>query len=110
MTNDKQQFDLVNIDPPTFIKRKKDLKEGLQAYIRANKMAMQLVKPGGLLIASSCSYHLSLANLQNSLLKASRKLQRDMQIVEYGQQGPDHPVHPAIEETAYLKTIFARIL
>ncbi len=105
-----ESYDVVVIDPPAFIKRRKDFKEGLQAYQRAYRLAMSLVSPGGLLIASSCSYHLSRENLQNSLLKASRKLERPMQIVQYGGQGPDHPVHPAIEETAYLKTVFARIL
>ncbi len=106
----EKSFDIVLIDPPAFIKRKKDLKEGLQAYVRANRMAMSLVKPGGLLISSSCSYHMSQASLQNSLLKASRKIRRKLQILGYGYQGPDHPIHPAIEETSYLKTIFSRVL
>jgi len=106
----EKSFDIVLIDPPAFIKRKKDLQEGLQAYIRANRMAMSLVKPGGLLISSSCSYHMSQVSLQNSLLKASRKIQRKLQILGYGYQGPDHPIHPAIEETSYLKTIFSRVL
>ncbi|HFE38271.1 MAG TPA: class I SAM-dependent rRNA methyltransferase [Gammaproteobacteria bacterium] len=109
MHQDKQHYDVVFIDPPAFIKRKKDLQEGMQAYIRANRLAMSLVKPGGLLISSSCSYHMSQANLQNALLKASRKLKRLTQILSYGQQGPDHPIHPAIEETAYLKTITLRV-
>lgn len=105
----KQLFDVVCIDPPAFIKRKKDIKEGIQAYNRANRMAMNLVKPGGLLITSSCSYHLSQANLQNSLLQAGRKLRRQTQILSYGYQGPDHPMHPAIEEMRYLKTVTCRV-
>lgn len=109
MSHEKQCFDVVFIDPPAFIKRKKDIKEGQQAYIRANRMAMNLVKPGGLLISSSCSYHMTQANLQNSLLKASRKLKRPIQVLSYGHQGPDHPIHPAIEESAYLKTITVRV-
>ena len=104
-----QLFDVVCIDPPAFIKRKKDIKEGIQAYNRANRMAMNLVKPGGLLISSSCSYHLSQANLQNSLLQAGRKLRRQTQIISYGYQGSDHPIHPAIEETRYLKTVTCRV-
>ena len=109
MSHEKQLFDVVFIDPPAFIKRKKDIKEGQQAYNRANRLAMNLVKPGGLLISSSCSYHMSQANLQNSLLKSSRKLKRSIQILSYGHQGPDHPIHPAIEESAYLKTITVRV-
>ena len=110
LKNANKSFDIVVIDPPAFIKRKKDLKEGGLAYQRANQLAMSLVKSGGIIISSSCSYHMSLANLQNALLRASRKLQRPMQIIQYGGQGFDHPIHPAIEETNYLKTIFARIL
>jgi len=109
LAHNNQSYDVVLIDPPAFIKRKKDLKEGVQAYIRANRLAMNLVKPGGLLISSSCSYHMSQSNLQNSLLKASRKLGRQCQLLSYGHQGPDHPIHPAIEETAYLKTITLRV-
>ena len=109
MSHENQFFDVVFIDPPAFIKRKKDIKEGQQAYNRANRLAMNLVKPGGLLISSSCSYHMSQANLQNSLLKSSRKLKRSIQILSYGHQGPDHPIHPAIEESAYLKTITVRV-
>jgi len=107
---DKVLFDVVFIDPPAFIKRKKDIKEGVQAYNRANRLAMNLVKPGGLLISSSCSYHMSQSTLQNSLLKAGRKLKRAVQVLSYGHQGPDHPIHPAIEETAYLKTITVRVI
>ncbi len=107
---DNATFDVVFIDPPAFIKRKKDIKEGVQAYNRANRLAMNLVKPGGLLISSSCSYHMSQSTLQNSLLKAGRKLKRHIQVLSYGHQGPDHPVHPAIEETAYLKTITVRVI
>jgi len=110
LQENNKSFDVVLIDPPAFIKRKKDLKEGIQAYTKANRLAMSLVKPGGVLISSSCSFHMSQTLLQNCLLKASRKNQRNLQVLGYGYQGPDHPVHPAIEETAYLKTIITRVL
>ncbi len=106
----RERFDVVVLDPPAFIKRKKDIKEGTQAYQRLNQMAMQVLAKDGLLVSCSCSYHLARGELVDVLLKGSRHIDRFLQIVEQGHQGPDHPVHPAIPETAYLKAFFARVL
>jgi 23S rRNA (cytosine1962-C5)-methyltransferase len=106
----RERFDVVVLDPPAFIKRKKDIKEGTLAYQRLNRLAMQVLTKDGILISCSCSYHLHRDALQNILLQTSRHLDRFLEIIEYGQQGPDHPVHPAIPETAYLKAIFTRVL
>lgn len=106
----RERFDIVVLDPPAFIKRKKDIKEGTQAYQRLNQMAMQVLAKDGLLVSSSCSYHLPREALLGLLLKSSRHVDRFMQIIEQGHQGSDHPVHPAIAETAYLKAFFARLL
>ena len=107
---ERERFDVVIIDPPAFIKRKKDFKEGLTAYRRINQMAMQVLNKGGYLISASCSYHLKREQLHDTILKASRHVDRTAQIVEQGHQGPDHPVHPAIPETDYLKSFTTRIL
>jgi 23S rRNA (cytosine1962-C5)-methyltransferase len=107
---ERQRFDVVVLDPPAFVKRKKDVKEGTQAYQRINQMAMQVLAKDGILISCSCSYHLTRDSLLGVLLKTSRHLDRFMEIVEEGHQGPDHPVHPAIPETAYLKAFYARVL
>lgn len=104
------KFDVVILDPPAFIKRKKDLKEGLKAYHRINQMALQILAKDGILISASCSFHLEHAALQEIILQASRHLDRNLQILEQGQQGPDHPMHPAIPETRYLKAFIARVL
>lgn len=103
-------YDVVIVDPPAFIKRKKDLKEGLQAYHRINELALQLVAPGGILISASCSFHLARASLHDVLLKAARRADAQLQIIEQGHQAPDHPVHPAIPETDYLKSYLCRAL
>ncbi len=103
-------FDVVVVDPPAFVKRKKDSAKGEQAYLRLNTAAMRCLAPDGLLISSSCSYHLPGERLQRILLAAARSLGRELQLLEQGGQGPDHPVHPAIAETRYLKTFFARVL
>jgi 23S rRNA (cytosine1962-C5)-methyltransferase len=110
LRQERERFDLVILDPPAFIKRKKDFKEGLNAYHRINQMAMQVLNKGGILVSASCSYHLSRENLLDTLLKTSRHVDRQLQIIEQGHQGPDHPVHPAIVETDYLKAYFARLL
>jgi 23S rRNA (cytosine1962-C5)-methyltransferase len=107
---ERERFDVVVIDPPAFIKRKKDAKAGVEAYQRLSQMAMQVLSKDGILVSSSCSYHLPRENLKDILLKASRHLDRFMEMIEEGHQAPDHPVHPAIPETAYLKTFFARVL
>ena len=106
----RERFDVVIIDPPAFIKRKKDFKEGLGAYHRINQMAMQVLNKGGYLVSASCSWHLKHEQLRDTLLKASRHVDRAAQIVEQGHQGPDHPVHPAIPETDYLKAFIVRVL
>jgi 23S rRNA (cytosine1962-C5)-methyltransferase len=106
----RERFDVVVLDPPAFIKRKKDIKEGTEAYRRLNQMAMQVLAKDGMLISCSCSYHLAREELRDILLKNSRHLDRFLALVEEGHQAPDHPVHPAIPETAYLKAFFARVL
>ena len=110
MRQDREHFDVVIVDPPAFIQRKKDMKEGLTAYRRINQMAMQVLNKGGYLISASCSFHLKREQLHDVILKASRHLDRNAQLVEQGHQGPDHPVHPAIPETDYLKSFTTRIL
>ncbi len=104
------RFGVVVIDPPAFIKRKKDLKEGQKAYRRINQLAMGLLDPGGILISCSCSHHLQFDDLRGVLNKASMSAEREIQLLERGQQPPDHPIHPAIWETEYLKSVTARVL
>jgi 23S rRNA (cytosine1962-C5)-methyltransferase len=104
-----ERFDIVVLDPPAFIKRKKDAKQGEQAYRRINQLAIQVLAPDGLLVSASCSYHLPREGLRDALLRASRATHRELQILEQGHQAPDHPVHPAIPETEYLKAFLARV-
>lgn len=105
-----QRFDVVVLDPPAFIKRRKDVKEGLEAYRRLNQLGMRLLTKDGILVSASCSYHLRRDELQKLLLQSARHLDRSLVIVEQGGQGPDHPVQPAIPETEYLKAFFTRLL
>jgi len=109
LREDGEQFDIVVVDPPAFIKRKKDHKAGVMAYQRINEAAMHLLKDDGLLLSASCSMHLQRDELMNVLRSAGRRLERHVQILFEGGQGPDHPVHPAIAETCYLKAFLARV-
>ncbi len=104
----RRRFDVVVIDPPAFIKRKKDIGKGEAAYKRLNQLAMQLLERDGILVSCSCSYHLEADHLLGAIQRASRHVNRFTQIVETGGQAPDHPIHPAIAETRYLKAYFCR--
>lgn len=110
LKNAEERFDVVITDPPAFVKRKKDLKNGEAAYRRLNEQAMRLLGKDGILVSASCSMHLPEDNLQNILLGSARHLDRNIQLLERGGQGPDHPVHPAIPETRYIKSLTCRIL
>ncbi|WP_127478265.1 class I SAM-dependent rRNA methyltransferase [Sulfurivermis fontis] len=105
---DKARYDVVIVDPPAFIKRKKDAKEGIQAYRRINQAALQLLGKDGILVAASCSFHLQREVFLDLLHQSARHLDRQLQILEQGHQGPDHPLHPAIPETEYIKCFTAR--
>lgn len=104
----KERFDVVVLDPPAFIKRRKDIPKGQAAYRRLNQLGMQLLARDGLLVSCSCSYHLEEAELLAAIQKAARHVGRSVQVLEFGGQAPDHPVHPAIPETRYLKAFFCR--
>jgi 23S rRNA (cytosine1962-C5)-methyltransferase len=109
MIEDDVRFDVIVLDPPAFIKRRKDQKAGEAAYRHINELAMRLLGRDGLLVSASCSMHLGKNTLLEIVRAAGRHLDRHVQIIGQGGQGPDHPVHPAIPETEYLKAIFARV-
>ncbi|HEY0745866.1 MAG TPA: class I SAM-dependent rRNA methyltransferase [Steroidobacteraceae bacterium] len=104
-----ERFDVIIVDPPAFAKRKKDLPKALAAYKRLNQLAIKLIADEGILVSCSCSYHLSAEDLQDAIAKAARGADKHLQILQLGGQAPDHPMHPAIPETRYLKAYFCRI-
>jgi len=110
MIDARRKFDVVIVDPPAFIKRKKDIPKGEAAYRRLNQLAIQLLPRDGLLVSCSCSYHMGGDALLGAIQKAGRHLNRFVQIIEAGGQAPDHPVHPGIEETRYLKSFICRVV
>jgi 23S rRNA (cytosine1962-C5)-methyltransferase len=106
---ENERFDVVVLDPPAFIKKRKDQKAGEAAYRHINELGMRLLGRDGLLVSASCSMHLGKDTLVEIVRASGRHLDRHVQIIGQGGQGPDHPVHPAIPETDYLKAVFARV-
>lgn len=105
-----EKFDVIVVDPPAFIKRKKDHREGFRAYVRINEMAMRLLKPEGLLLSASCSMHLKRDELVDVLRQGASKTGKHLRIIREGTQSLDHPVHPAIPETRYIKAFLAYVI
>ena len=104
-----ERFDAVIVDPPAFVKRRKELPQGEAAYRKLNQLALRVLAPGGLLISCSCSRHLAAEALSAAIQAAARHVDRHVQVLYAGGQSPDHPVHPAIPETRYLKAFFCRV-
>jgi 23S rRNA (cytosine1962-C5)-methyltransferase len=105
-----EKFDVVIIDPPAFIKRRKDIPKGQAAYRKLNQLAMQVMTRDAILVSCSCSHHLAQDDLIGAIQQAARHVDRFAQIVEVGGHAPDHPIHPAIAETRYLKSLFCRVV
>ena len=110
LADEGRSFEAVVVDPPAFIKRRKDQKAGLAAYQRANQLAMRLLARDGLLVSCSCSFHLSQDDLLLAIQRAARHMGRFVQVLELGGQAADHPSHPLIPETRYLKAVFCRVV
>ncbi|MGZ8164584.1 MAG: class I SAM-dependent rRNA methyltransferase [Methylobacter sp.] len=106
---ENQLYDIIVLDPPALIKRKKDFKQGYEAYRRLNQLALQVLVKNGILVSASCSYHLSRENLHELLRSSARHIDRHLIFFSDGGQGPDHPIDPAIPETDYLKTFFCSV-
>ena len=104
-----ERFDAIVLDPPAFIKRKKDIPRGQAAYRKLNQIAMRLLERDALLVSCSCSYHLAAEELLGLIQSAARHTGRFAQVLYSGGQAPDHPIHPAIPETRYLKAFFCRV-
>ena len=106
---ENQLYDIIVLDPPALIKRKKDFKQGYEAYRRLNHLALQVLSKNGILVSASCSHHLSRENLHEILRSSGRHIDRHLVFFAGGGQGPDHPIDPAAPETEYLKTFFCAV-
>jgi 23S rRNA (cytosine1962-C5)-methyltransferase len=101
----KRQFDIVVLDPPAFIKSKKDFFPGLKGYEKLIKLSAKLVKKNGILMLCSCSHNASLADLTSAANDGFRKSNVSAKLIRTFGAGYDHPVHPALKESEYLKSL-----
>jgi len=100
-----QQYDTIVLDPPAFAKSKSNLETALRGYKELNLRALKMLRPGGILVTCSCSYHVSPADLLEVVAQAARDMHRNLRIVENRTQAKDHPILLTVPETAYLKCI-----
>jgi 23S rRNA (cytosine1962-C5)-methyltransferase len=101
-------FDTVVLDPPAFAKNKESLPAARRGYKEINLRAFQVLKPGGILMTASCSYHMSEALLEELVLEAARDAGREVQLLERRGAGRDHPSLMGVPETRYLKVLVLR--
>ena len=104
-----RKFDVVIADPPAFVKSKKDLKPGLKGYRKMVKLAVPLVRPGGVLLAASCSHNVSAEAFAEEVARGLGDARRGGRILRSAGAGPDHPVHPLLPESAYLKCLVLQL-
>lgn len=105
-----ETFDLICLDPPAFAKNRKALPGARSGYKEINLRALKLLKQEGILITSSCSYHMSESDFFDVLCEAANDCRRYIQVVERRGQPSDHPVLAGMPETHYLKCFFLRAL
>ena len=106
MEKKDERFDVIVLDPPAFVKSKKELADAVRGYHEINMTAMKLLTDGGVLVTSSCSHHVDRELFSDILVKASRDAGKTARLLEYRSQGRDHPVLLPMKETEYLKCVF----
>lgn len=99
----KRRFGLVVADPPAFVKSKRDLGPGLKGYRKLARLTAAVVSEPGFLCLGCCSHHVSLEQFAAETWAGIREAGRGGRLIRTAGAGPDHPVHPALPETAYLK-------
>jgi 23S rRNA (cytosine1962-C5)-methyltransferase len=100
---DGERYDLVIVDPPAFVKTKRELPQGLKGYRKLMRLAAMVLKPDGVLVAASCSHHVDHRAFGEQLRRGLHDAGREGRILYQRGAGPDHPVHPFLLEPAYLK-------
>lgn len=103
--NEGDKFDLIILDPPAFIKSKKDYQSGLKGYEKLVKLSLGLLKNNAILMLNSCSHHASQLDLINCVKSACYKSNRKSRLIRTNGAGIDHPVHLALKENEYLKSL-----
>jgi 23S rRNA (cytosine1962-C5)-methyltransferase len=100
-----ERFDIVLADPPPFVKSKKDLEPGAKAYRKLARLAAGVTAPGGLLMLASCSHNIPTDRFAAECAQGLLRTGRRAALIRQSGAGPDHPVHPLLPESAYLKAV-----
>jgi 23S rRNA (cytosine1962-C5)-methyltransferase len=100
-----ERFDIVLADPPPFVKSKKDLEPGAKAYRKLARLAAEVTAPGGLLMVASCSHNIPPERFAQECAQGLARASRTAALIRQAGAGPDHPVHPLLPESAYLKAL-----
>jgi 23S rRNA (cytosine1962-C5)-methyltransferase len=104
-----QRYDTIVLDPPSFAKSKREIDAAIRGYKELNLRALKMLRPGGILVTCSCSYHVSQADFLEMLATAARDAHRVLRLLEVRGQAKDHPILLNIPETAYLKCVIANV-
>ncbi len=104
-----ERFDVVICDPPAFAPNKQALEKGLRAYERVARLAAPLVAAGGYLGLCSCSHAATLDKFRTACTRGIGRAGREGALIHTGFAGPDHPLHPQLAESGYLKSLFFRL-
>jgi 23S rRNA (cytosine1962-C5)-methyltransferase len=104
-----ERFDVVVADPPAFAKSRRDQPAALKGYAKLARLAAALVAPGGFLFLASCSHHVSAGDFADASTWGVGRARREGRILFQGAAGPDHPVHPMLPESAYLKAMLFQL-
>ncbi|UCF64294.1 MAG: class I SAM-dependent rRNA methyltransferase [bacterium] len=110
LKDEKELYDIIVLDPPAFIKKRSHLAQGSRAYKEVNRLAMQRLRPQGLLLSCSCSSHLGWEHFQKNIFVAARESGRTVQIIGRFSQPLDHPVNIFHPEGEYLKSFLLRVV
>ena len=104
-----KRYDTIVLDPPAFAKSKRDLEAAMRGYKELNLRALKMLRPGGILITCSCSYHVTEFDFLQMLAASARDAHRMLRLLEVRGQSKDHPILLNIPETGYLKCVIASV-
>jgi 23S rRNA (cytosine1962-C5)-methyltransferase len=104
-----RRYDTIVLDPPAFAKTKRDLEKALGGYKELNLRAMKMLRPGGILVACSCSYHVSTSDFYEVVADAARDAHKSFRVIENRGAAKDHPVLLNVPETSYLKCLILSV-